>query len=822
MAVKAVLLVGGFLALAVLETSPLLAHFATHLGSQGTDALHQSWILAWDAHALGTDPRRLFDANLGYPLERSLALSDHLLGVQPLFAPVYRLTGNVVAGFNTVVVLSAALGALGGFTLGWWWTRRWWPAIVAGTLFGFAPLRLGQVGHLQMLTFFWAPWALVFLDRLLRARRWRDLSLFALFYWLQVLASFYLGMMITVAVVLYVGYYAIAVDRGLLGRAMAPKVAAFGAASLAVLLPTHFAYLEVRRAWEAAWTPGGMIGYSADVQSYLSAPALVNDLYVSIFRPVVPAGAHERLLFPGLVLPALVVLGAVARVRGLDASEVRRARRLFGLIAAVAFVLSLGPSLVVWGFNTHIPMPYLLLYYVVPGWSAMRVPARFAFLVMLALVPLSAFGAQVLAERVAALGSARAWRRLAPAVVGLATVGLFLLELGAKPWPLQAARTGEDVPPVYRWLARERPGPIVEIPVALPQHEHDYLFYSTTHWLPIVNGRSSYAPSSHDALKAGLAELPGPRGREYAVAIGLRAVVVHGDLLSSEARSRWTLAERAGHVRRLAGFGGDVVYAVEPGPLAASLRARVAIPDALPPASDVRVGLRLDNEDVRPWAHGRPHGVDHALVRWTGPHAGATRATSVSVLPPLALGAGESAALPLRLTTPTAPGRYTVDVTLARLGLVTAPRAIEVRESARPSTSADGIGHLAARYLLEPDPRAAVLRTADSLRVKLVAVNTGSAIWLARGRGKKGDVALEWRWLDPRGRPVAGVGRRVAIGYDVYPGQRYEFDEWAAVPTEAGPYVVELGLVSGAMGAFAVEPPAKLAVEVRATGAARP
>src|SRR5262249_46583588 len=154
-------------------------------------------------------------------------------------------------------------------------------------------------------------------------------------------------------------------------------VAAFVAASAVVLLPTHLPYLQVRRAWEAAWTPGAMAGYSADVQSYLAAPPLVNDLYVSLFRAVTPGGAHERLLFPGLILPALVVLGLAARVRAMAPTEVRRARRTFGLLAAVAFVLSLGPYLVVWGVNARIPLPYLLLYYVVPGWSAMRVPARF-------------------------------------------------------------------------------------------------------------------------------------------------------------------------------------------------------------------------------------------------------------------------------------------------------------------------------------------------------------------------------------------------------------------------------------------------------------
>ncbi len=817
MAVKGLLLVGGFLLLAAFETSPLLAHFGSRLGSQGTDVLHQSWILAWDVHALTTHPLRLFDANLAYPLERSLAFSDHLLGILPLFAPVYLLTGNVVAGFNTVMLLSGALAALGGCALGWWWTRRWWPAIVAGALFGFAPLRLSQVGHLQLLTFFWAPWALVFLDRFLRARRWRDLWAFAVFYWLQILSSFYFGMMMTVAVLAYVGYHAIVVDRGLVGRAMLTRLAAFGAASLVVLLPTHFAYFEVQRAWEAAWTPGGMVGYSADVQSYLSAPALVNDLYVSLFRPVTPVGAHERLLFPGLVLPALVLLGLLARVRGVAEDRVHRARRVFGLIAVIAFVLSLGPYLVIWGVNTRLPMPYLLLYHVVPGWSAMRVPARFAFLLLLAAVPLSALGAQALAERAAAFGPG-VWRRLTPAAVGLTLVGLFLLELGARPWPLQAVPIGREVPEVYRWLARERPGPIVEIPVARPQHEQDYLFLSTVHWLPIVNGRSSFAPSSHDAAKAVLAELPGPRGREYAAALGLRAVVVHGDLLSPEERMRWTLAERAGHVRRLAGFGSDVVYAVAAVPLAASLRGRLVIPDVVPAATDVRLGIRLDNDAERPWAHGRPHRIDHALVRWSGPDTDTTRATSVPVVLPLVVGAGEHAAIPLRTTTPSTPGRYVVSLTLTGQRLLTESRTVEVRAAPRPPTGPDAPDRLVARYLLEDAGRPRVLAPGDSLHVRLVAINTGDAVWPARPRGKKGHVALEWRWLDAGGRTTSEVSRQVAIQYDVHPGQRYEFDEWAAAPTEPGRHVLEINLVRVGLGAFPAEPPARVAVEVRDGG----
>ena len=826
MAVKSVVVLGGFLALAAVKTWPLLAHFGTRLGAQGSDALVITWILAWDVHALTTRPFDLFDANLSYPIERSLAFSDHMLGVVPLFAPVYLVTGNAVAGYNALLLLSFVLSAGGAFALAWSWTRSWWSSIVAGVLFGFAPLRLSQIGHLQLLTFFWALWALLFLDRVLRGRRWVDLAAFIVFYSLQVLSSFYLGVMLTVAVALYAGYYAVAIDRQLPGRAMTARIVVAAAACLAVLLPFHLPYLAVHRAWGASWTAGAMAGFSADVQSYLSAPALLNDLYVSVFRPITPVGAHERLLFPGLILPILVLIGSLATVRDVPTAEVRRLRRLFGLIAIVAFVLSLGPSLVVWGVNTRIPMPYLLPYYVVPGWSGMRVPARFAFLVLLAAVPLAALGVQALSERAAAVRPAAGWRRLATPTVGLALLGLFFLELGAKPLPLQAVPTGREIPEVYRWLARERPGPIVEIPFDVVGGGQEYLYLSTVHWLPIVNGRSGFAPPSHDEIKTTLAELPGTRGREYAAALGLGAIVVHGDRLPREARIRWAAAEQAGYVRRLAAFGSDVVYAVAPVALAPSLLVRLAALDVLPPGADVRLGLRLDTDDGRPWAHGRPHRLDHAVVRWSGPAAGRTITTHVPVTLPLVVGGGESAAIPLRVTAPMTPGRYALDVELAGQGVTAERRTIEVRKSPLPPTSADAHHLLTAGYAVEGGAGPRAVAAADSLRVRVAALNRGGSVWLAKARGKRGDVALQWRWLTAEGRAVAGGAGQARIRYDVYPGQRYEFDEWIAAPVDGGRYVLELGLVSGGVGPFAEGDslPATVTVDVgrRPMAAVRP
>ncbi|MBX6343173.1 MAG: hypothetical protein IRY97_11990, partial [Thermomicrobiaceae bacterium] len=55
-----------FAALAVAMTWPLAAHLRHHLVSWG-DPVFQAWTMAWDVHALRTDPRHIFDANIFYP-----------------------------------------------------------------------------------------------------------------------------------------------------------------------------------------------------------------------------------------------------------------------------------------------------------------------------------------------------------------------------------------------------------------------------------------------------------------------------------------------------------------------------------------------------------------------------------------------------------------------------------------------------------------------------------------------------------------------------------------------------------------------------------
>ncbi len=793
-----------FAGLTVAITYPLAARAATHVAWFGDSPFHLAWVLAWGAHALATDPGHLFDANLAWPLERSFAFSEHLLGLQPFFAPAYALVGPT-AGYNAVFLLSFALSGLTGFLLAREWTQHPWAALVAGALFGFAPFRFGHVNHLHVLVFFWAPLALLFLERFLGARRRRDLAAFAAFYWLQALSSVYLAMFTTVAVAVHL-VYAAARDRSLISRAMLARLAAFAIATALVLGPVHWPYFEVRQAWGSPWTVGSFAG--ADLRDFLVAPA-ISPLYVAASRLIVAHPVDDRMLFPGLLLPALAVLGATAPIASLERERVRRLRGLFGAIALVALVLALGPHLMVWGTRTRVPLPYMAFAFLVPGAEAVRIPSRFVILAVLAATPLAALGAVKLAEIAEGWSRGARWRAAAPALTAIGLLALMLAELGPRPLALAESPTAHP-PEAYRWLAERRPGPIVELPVG-DATDLRHLYLSTLHWLPVVTPRGSFAPASHDGLRAALAELPAPRALEYAAALGVGAIVVDTAASAPEAVARWRARERRSPpIERLAAFPTHLLYAVAPATASGMLDAEASVPPRLPAATRVRLGLRLATGDGRPWVQPRPHGRWRAVVWWRGPAA--TR-DDVDVMPPLVVAGGETVPVAVRVRTPDRPGRYELVVEIPALGRETVAHAVEVVPDAIAQTDEPGATLGAAYEWLGPGRLAAA--PLDWLRLRVGAMNTGGSTWLARAVHNRGEVRLRWRWTR-QGQPLPDLDGEVRVRHDVFPGQRYDFAADVPTPRTPGAHRLELGLVVVGLRTFAEAgtPPLVLGVDV--------
>jgi hypothetical protein len=282
------------------------------------------------------------------------------------------------------------------------------------------------------------------------------------------------------------------------------------------------------------------------------------------------SGTITNFYRPLIIVPLsgliLVVLDPRARafVRGVRGSPYG----FFIVAAIVAAWCSLGPVMRTKGLELGYG-PYWLLHHFVPGFDGLRVPARFGVLVMLFLAIIGG-----------AAGSAleRHWRR-GRVVIGLIAI-LLLIETTAAPIPvntnsaeegLQSTSsrvfTGEQVPKVYEWV-RSLPtrAVLVELPFGAPGYEIRYVYYSTTHWRPLLNGYSGGTPPGYQARRVALGRMaddPDAAWRAVVEAGATHAILHEDAYLGGDAGPvrKWLLRYGA---RPLARFGPDEAFELQP------------------------------------------------------------------------------------------------------------------------------------------------------------------------------------------------------------------------------------------------------------------
>ncbi|HUS16869.1 MAG TPA: hypothetical protein VM536_17875, partial [Chloroflexia bacterium] len=165
----------GYLLVAVAWTWPLAGHLTTAIPGDGKDGWQNAWNLWWVAQAVLQGRNPFHTDLLFHPIGADLYL--HTL--QPLNGllslPVQVLWGPVAA-YNAVVLAALPLAAWGAYLLahdrlararsspaGW---RGAMPPLVAGLLFGFSPYLAGQLlSHLNLVSAWGLPFSTLALLR---------------------------------------------------------------------------------------------------------------------------------------------------------------------------------------------------------------------------------------------------------------------------------------------------------------------------------------------------------------------------------------------------------------------------------------------------------------------------------------------------------------------------------------------------------------------------------------------------------------------------------------------------------------------------------
>ncbi|MBI2186993.1 MAG: hypothetical protein HYU37_07685 [Acidobacteria bacterium] len=195
-------------------------------------------------------------------------------------------------------------------------------AIVAGLLFAFAPYRLAQLSHVQVLSSQWMPFAFYGIVRYVRSRRAAALAGAALALAAQGLSSGYYLLYFTPFAVAFVLWE---VGRARLWRDRRLWLALAGAGLfvVAVVAPFLLPYAALRAQGFGARSLPEVARFSADVSSYATAFAEQR-----IWGALQALPKPEGELFPGLVPLLLAVIGI-----------------FFGGSASPGFARSAGPAL---------------------------------------------------------------------------------------------------------------------------------------------------------------------------------------------------------------------------------------------------------------------------------------------------------------------------------------------------------------------------------------------------------------------------------------------------------------------------------------------
>jgi hypothetical protein len=561
----------GYTLLAVLITHPLIWHLSTHVPHDVGDPLLSTYILWWNAHHLPLTAD-WWNAPFCWPATGTLALSDHRLGESLIASPLQWMGLGPLTAYNITLMLMFPLCATAAHWFAYTLTRRHDAALIAGLAYGFNPYRFGHTEHVELLASFGLPVALGALHHYLEDRRVTWIVLFGVALYLQALASSYYFLFFLVMLAMWIAWFVrrpqLYVVRG---------VAIAGVVIGIALLPIAIGYSRIHEQYHLARSLGDIVILSADVTSWVTGPELS-----WLWGWTSYLNEPEREVFPGLTIVVLVAIAVINAMRerghsggnrwswillgvavvfaaiaasgfvfeawkfgpvslrkpfkpfsiafyaGIGAvvcsSWVREAFRrrsvfAFYVLAAVGLLIfSLGPKPHLFQKQILYESPYAWLMRLTVFRDSVRVPARFAMLVILSLSAAGALGfARMMARRAAAAGSAVAMGLVAIVWAGLladAWITPLPLEIPPAPWPAAVQTAGV--------------GSFVELPLGDAMPDIAAMYRSMLNGVPTLNGASGYPPPHYGTLIAALDEMDSSFFDSFAVSKPMMVVVSRG------------------------------------------------------------------------------------------------------------------------------------------------------------------------------------------------------------------------------------------------------------------------------------------------------
>lgn len=386
---------------------PVVVRFDSY--SEGGDAMFNAYTLARDQHCILREGCPSYvNANIFFPHKDSMLYSETQLSAGLVTLPLYFINDNPIFSYNIAMVSSFFLMGFFMYMLAKYLTKnKEFLAILAGILFEFSPFRMPSISHLQNISIFYLPLAVLLIFKYIDTKKRGYLIGLLIALILQFYASWYQMVFVLIAlVILLAGFYLfkIAKAKPVLILAAVVVIAAL------TTLPLAKSYAGFSKENDASFSLQSQATYSASLLDYVTPQngTLLGKIFYH-FRPQTHLNSYDpdSDSYYGFTLGAvaLIALALAYKQRKKD----KKAAQVYGILVTLAvialagFLISFGPVLKIrasffyhftsQGFNYVIPMPYLLVDKFLPQLSFMRALGRsgvlilFSLCCMLALAP---------------------------------------------------------------------------------------------------------------------------------------------------------------------------------------------------------------------------------------------------------------------------------------------------------------------------------------------------------------------------------------------------------------------------------------------------
>ena len=467
-------------------TYPLLMSFSSSFFTDNSDGFQSVWDIWWVNHAVLNLQSPWYTSYLHYPYGISL-LPQTMNPFNGFIGVALLRFFTLVQTINFIVVFAFVAGGLNAFLLCKYVSGAYWPSLVGGAIFTFSNYHFAHAqGHLQVVSLEWIPLFVLLWLRLLDrpSVKIAIAAGFALF--LVLLCDYYYFLYCVISGALMAAWLFVEYRGSLRSviREHARSLAVFVLTVVVTCGPLIVGLLLLN-----ARDP--LIGAHNESEFSLDLPALVIPgghwrfaQLTKFYWDRLPGNINESSVHLGLSVVLLCVYAwfNLSRLRGTRLT-------IWYVIAGTFLILSLGPTLHLWGQVWPVPLPYRLLRLLIPPLKLSGVPVRMVVMLCLA-------GSVIAACALKLLFSGTRSSRVVAALILLIMVVEYL--------PAPIPQSSPKVPGYAVELAR-RPGGGAVLDLASSPAEA--MYYQTFHVKPLVFGYVSRIPRSVARKDAALATL---------------------------------------------------------------------------------------------------------------------------------------------------------------------------------------------------------------------------------------------------------------------------------------------------------------------------